>query len=183
MIESKISSVQLTSVDPSSQTVSRSGRRYSRSLMRQYWRVSVTWVKMKNREAQALYAKLVSMQGMHGESVLSLPLVGEHPALSGTIAVDGVAMAGESKITINGFEGAFSVGGVFNFSGHNKLYMVVEHQGGLLTFAPPLRKAVNNDTINYAAPTIKLHRTKEDMGWKQDRVNSQLTDEFEEVLE
>jgi hypothetical protein len=183
MIQSRISSVELKSIDPSMQTVSRSGLRYTRSLMRQYWRISVTWVKMKNSEAQALYAKLVSMQGMHGSDVLSLPLVSEHPAVSGTVSVIGSVEAGAKMAPLSGGSGALSPGGVFNFSGHSKLYMVVVQDGEALHFTPPLRKALNADTINYAAPTVRVYRTKQDIGWKQQRVNSQLTDEFEEDLE
>lgn len=183
MIEGKISSIELKSIDPSMQTVSRSGVRYTRSLMRQYWRINVTWVKMKNSEAQALYAKLAAMSGMHGTDAIRLPLLSEHPNLSGTVSVIGAVPAGAKKVSISGDTGAFSVGGVFNFSGHSKLYMVVEQEADELHFMPPLRKPVNGDTINYSAPTVRVYRTKQDVGWKQQRVNGQLTDEFEEDLD
>jgi hypothetical protein len=183
MIQKKISTIELKSIDPSMQTMSRSGKRYTRSLMRQYWRISVTWVKMKNRDAQELYAHLVDMQGSHGTSSLSLPLAGEHPNVSGTAAVIGTVLAGAKMVSTAGATGSFTVGGVFNFSGHSKLYMVVSQDGGALSFTPPLRKSVNNDTINYSTPTVQVYRTKQDTAWKQQRINSQLTDEFEEELD
>lgn len=183
MISSRIDSVELTSVDPASATTSRSGVRYSRSLNRQYWRLSVTWVKMKNREAQALYAQLAALRGEHGTTAISIPLVNEHPYFSGPARVSGVAEAGKNQVLLSGHSGSLTPGGTFNFSGHSKLYMVVSQDDGVLTFIPSLRKTVIADTLNYSSPTARVHRTKETTAWKQARVNSQITDEFEEALE
>lgn len=183
MISSKIDSVELTSVDPSSSATSRSGVRYSRSLKRQYWRISVTWVKMKNREVQALYAQLVALEGEHGTAAINIPLVNEHPSFGGSARVLGTVEAGKRQVSLVGHTGSLTPGGTFNFSGHSKLYMVVSQENELLTFTPSLRRAVAADSINYASPTVQVYRTKETTAWKQARVNSQITDEFEEALE
>ena len=183
MIDHKISKIDLTSVDPSISMESRSGLEFSKSLKKQRWKAAVTWVTMKNDTAKSLFADLVAMQGKHGQGALRLPLLNQHPNMSGTITTDGQWPAGATQIYISGFNGEFSRGGTFNIAGHSKLYMIVSQTENVINFAPALRKTVNNAEINYTTPTLAVRKNSDDTPWNMVRVNGQLNSEFIEVLD
>jgi hypothetical protein len=76
---------------------------------------------------------------------------------SGVISVNGAVSAGATSCSIDGManstNGIFKAGDYFRFTGQNKVYMVmtdVNSNGsgaGTLTFEPPLRTAVSDNTI------------------------------------
>lgn len=183
MIIDKISKIDLTSVDPSVDSESRSGLVFSKSLMRQRWKATVTWVTMRNASARALFAQLAAMRGTHGTAEISLPLVNEHPNLTGDIVTDGTWPAGSIQLYIAGYTGEFTVGGTFNIAGHSKLYMIVNQTENVIDIVPPLRKTVTDAAINYTSPTLKVRKTSADTAWNIVRVNGQLNSEFIEDLD
>jgi hypothetical protein len=76
---------------------------------------------------------------------------------SGVISVNGAVSAGATSCSIDGManstSGVFKAGDYFRFTGQNKVYMVmadVNSNGsgaGTLTFEPPLRSALSDNTV------------------------------------
>jgi hypothetical protein len=76
---------------------------------------------------------------------------------SGVISVNGSVSAGATSCSIDGMAnnttGVFKAGDYFRFTGQNKVYMVVADVNsngsgaGTLTFEPPLRTALSDNTI------------------------------------
>lgn len=182
IIKDSIKAIELTSQETNAVTESRSGVRYVRSLSAQRWLVNVEWVPMANNKARALFAQLAALGGQRGVVSIVPPIADQHPNASAYLSVNGTVALGSDAIPIIG-SGELSEGGVINFAGHSKAYMVVNHSAGTLTIAPPLRKSVSYDQIIHQDPVIRCMPSGDDVRWQQKRVNSELNLDFEEVLD
>lgn len=182
IIKDSIKAIELTSQAANAVTESRSGVRYVRSLNAQRWLVNVEWVPMANNKAMALFAQLASLGGQRGVVSIIPPIADQHPNASGYLSVSGTVAAGNDTLQTTG-AGELSEGGVINFAGHSKAYMVVSHSAGTLTIAPPLRKQVSYDQVIHQDPVIRCMPSGDDVRWQQKRVNSELNLDFEEVLD
>lgn len=182
IIKDSIKAIELTSQEANSVSESRSGVRYVRNMNAHRWLVNVEWVPMANSKARILFAKLAGLGGQRGEVNIIPPLVDQHPNVSSYLTVSGTVQAGEETLSLDG-TGQLSEGGIINFSGHSKAYMVVSHEGNLLTITPSLRKTVSYDQVVYQDPVIRCTPSSDDTRWQQKRVNSDLSMDFEEVLD
>lgn len=182
IIKDSIKSIELTSQSPTAVTESRSGVRYVRNINAHRWLVSVEWVPMANAKFKALFAQLSALRGQTGEVSIIPPFADQHPNVSGYLSVTGTVAAGADIIPVTG-SGALSAGGIINFGGHSKAYMVVSHSNGMLTIVPSLRKSVSYDQVIHQDPVIRCMPSSDDVRWQQKRVNSDLSLDFDEVLD
>lgn len=180
--QDKIKGMDFSSVDPSIEMRSRSGVRFSQSRQAQAFEVSVSWSPMPNQDIKALNAALISLRGQVGALRLSVPLLNRHVNASGEWLCNATA-PGSNAVVMVTYYGTLTVGSVVNFAGHDKLYMITSQENETVTFAPPLRRAITeNSILNYSAPTLLCVRKNDSLTSTFTRKNSALKDTFEEVL-
>ena len=139
-------------------TTTASGRRQARQIDGQKFRLRVRFPVMTRAEFAPINA-FIMKQRSQMESFQYVPPTIEDSlgVASGVISVNGSISAGATSCSIDGManstNGIFKAGDYFRFTGQNKVYMVmadVNSNGsgaGTLTFEPPLRTAVSDNTI------------------------------------
>jgi len=139
-------------------TTTASGRRQARQIDGQKFRLRVRFPVMTRAEFAPINA-FIMKQRSQMESFQYVPPTIEDSlgVASGVISVNGAVSAGATSCSIDGManstNGIFKAGDYFRFTGQNKVYMVmadVNSNGsgaGTLTFEPPLRTAVSDNTI------------------------------------
>lgn len=136
-----IQAIELTSNQPSVQTQSISGRRQVRSFASQFYSAKITLPPMTETDVRKVYAFLVRQQGAK-ETFTIAPANLKN--VTGTQSASEPVQAGttgDSSIDIDSGFGKFKMGDMIKFSGHSKVYMITEDQGGASTtinFEPPL---------------------------------------------
>ena len=139
-------------------TTTASGRRQARQIDGQKFRLRIRFPVMTRAEFAPINA-FIMKQRSQMESFQYVPPTIEDSlgVASGVISVNGAVSAGATSCSIDGManstNGIFKAGDYFRFTGQNKVYMVmadVNSNGsgaGTLTFEPPLRTAVSDNTI------------------------------------
>jgi hypothetical protein len=139
-------------------TTTASGRRQARQIDGQKFRLRVRFPVMTRAEFAPINA-FIMKQRSQMESFQYVPPTIEDSlgVASGVISVNGAVSAGATSCSIDGManstNGIFKAGDYFRFTGQNKVYMVmadVNSNGsgaGTLTFEPPLRTAVSDNTV------------------------------------
>ena len=112
------------------QSISQSGKRYSRVLGGHLWRLSITLPELTRREGQLLYSFLLSQRGTHDTFTILVngfrtPIgnnAGQSPTYSG--------YTNDNKITAANFgssiQDAVVAGDLFTIAGSEKVYMITE---------------------------------------------------------
>lgn len=182
LYQDSIKSMEFKSIDPATVMRSRSGVRFVQSNNKQAFEVVVNWVSLPNQDAAALNAALVGLRGQLTPISLAVPVLNRHANASGDW-LTAAHNAGESQVNMGLWAGALTVGGVFNFDGASKLYMVTAQVNGVVSFTPPLRQAIGvNTRLIYSNPLLYCARKDDTFSFKMTRKNSTLKDTFEEVL-
>ena len=135
-----------------------SGRRQARQIDGQRFRITISFPPMTRTEFAPINAFIMKQRSQLESFTYSPPTVSTTLGLAtGVIRNDGIVSAGATTCTIDGMAnsttGVFKAGDYFRFTGQTKVYMIVADVSsngsgsGTLTFEPPLRTAVADNTI------------------------------------
>jgi hypothetical protein len=139
-------------------TTTASGRRQARQIDGQKFRLRIRFPVMTRAEFAPINAFIMKQRSQIESFQYVPPTIDDSLGVaSGVISVNGAISAGATSCSIDGManstNGIFKAGDYFRFTGQNKVYMVmadVNSNGsgaGTLTFEPPLRTAVSDNTI------------------------------------
>jgi hypothetical protein len=152
------SSVSISTNQNTIVTTTASGRRQSRQIDGQRFKLRVTFPVMTRTEFAPIFAFIVKQRSQIESFTFTPPTLDDSLGVaSGVIRVNGAILAGVTSVAIDGManstSGVFKAGDFFRFTGQNKVYMVmadVSSNGsgqGTLTFEPPLRTGVSDNAI------------------------------------
>ena len=138
-------------------SVTTSGRIQTRQIDGQKFTLTLSYPPMTRQNFAPIKAFIMKQRSRLNTFTIIPPVVSNAQGVaSGTISVDGSVSAGATTCTIDGMtvstNGILKAGDYFRFSGADKVYMAVEDLdadgtgSGTLTFEPPLRTAVTDDT-------------------------------------
>jgi hypothetical protein len=152
------SSVSISTNQNTIVTTTASGRRQSRQIDGQRFKLRVSFPIMTRTQFAPILAFIVKQRSQIESFTFTPPTLDDSLGVaSGTIRVNGAILAGVTSVAIDGManstSGVFKAGDYFRFTGQNKVYMVmadVSSNGsgqGTLTFEPPLRTNVSDNAI------------------------------------
>ena len=152
------SSVAITSEQMTIVSTTTSGRRQARQIDGQKFKLTARFPVMTRAEFAPIKAFIMKQRSQLNSFTFIPPTVSDSQgSASGTISVNGALTAGTTTATIDGMatstNGILKAGDYFRFTGQEKVYMAVEDLDsngsgeGTLTFEPPLRSAVTDNTI------------------------------------
>ena len=138
-------------------SVTTSGRVQTRQIDGQKFTLTLSYPPMTRQNFAPIKAFIMKQRARLNTFTIIPPVISNAQGVaSGTISVDGSVSAGATTCTIDGMtvstNGILKAGDYFRFSGADKVYMAVEDLdadgtgSGTLTFEPPLRTAVTDDT-------------------------------------
>ena len=138
-------------------SVTTSGRVQTRQIDGKKFILTLSYPPMTRQNFAPIKAFIMKQRSRLNTFTIIPPVVSNAQGVaSGTISVDGSVSAGATTCTIDGMtvstNGILKAGDYFRFSGADKVYMAVEDLdadgtgSGTLTFEPPLRTAVTDDT-------------------------------------
>jgi hypothetical protein len=138
-------------------SVTTSGRVQTRQIDGQKFTLTLSYPPMTRQNFAPIKAFIMKQRSRLNTFTIIPPVISNAQGVaSGTISVDGSVSAGATTCTIDGMtvstNGILKAGDYFRFSGADKVYMAVEDLdadgsgSGTLTFEPPLRTAVIDDT-------------------------------------
>lgn len=151
-------SVSITSQQNTIVSTTASGRRQARQIDGQRFKMTLTFPVMTRSEFAPILA-FIMKQRSQLESFQYTPatMASTNGVATGVIRVNGAISAGATSCLLKGMAnsttGVFKAGDFFRFTGQNKVYMCVADVSsngsgtGTLTFEPPLRTAVSDNTI------------------------------------
>jgi hypothetical protein len=139
-------------------TTTASGRRQARQIDGQRFKLRVRFPVMTRAEFAPINAFIMKQRSQMESFQYVPPTIDDSLGVaSGVISVNGAVSAGATSCSIDGManstSGVFKAGDYFRFTGQNKVYMVmadVNSNGsgaGTLTFEPPLRSALSDNTV------------------------------------
>jgi hypothetical protein len=138
-------------------SITTSGRKQARQIDGQRFAITLQFPNMTRAEFAPIQA-FVMKQRSQLESFTVVPPTVKNAlgVATGTISVNGALTAGTTTASIDNMtvstNGILKAGDYFRFTGQDKVYMAVEdldsdgYGEGTLTFEPPLRSNVNDDT-------------------------------------
>ena len=152
------SSASISSQQNTIVSITTSGRRQARQIDGQRFRMTISFPPMSRAEFAPINAFIMKQRSQLESFTYSPPTVSTTLGLAtGVIRNDGIVSAGATTCTIDGMAnsttGVFKAGDYFRFTGQTKVYMIVADVSsngsgsGTLTFEPPLRTAVADNTI------------------------------------
>jgi hypothetical protein len=152
------SSASISSQQNTIVSTTTSGRRQARQIDGQRFRMTISFPPMSRAEFAPINAFIMKQRSQLESFTYSPPTVSTTLGVAtGVIRNDGIVSAGATTCTIDGMAnsttGVFKAGDYFRFTGQTKVYMIVADVSsngsgsGTLTFEPPLRTAVADNTI------------------------------------
>jgi hypothetical protein len=138
-------------------SVTTSGRVQTRQIDGQKFTLTLSYPPMTRQNFAPIKAFIMKQRARLNTFTIIPPVISNAQGVAtGTISVDGAISAGATTCTIDGMTSStneiLKAGDYFRFSGADKVYMAVEDLdadgsgSGTLTFEPPLRTAVTDDT-------------------------------------
>jgi len=135
-----------------------SGRRQARQIDGQRFRITVRFPAMSRTEFAPILAFIMKQRSQLESFQYTPPTLDDSLGVaSGVISVNGAISAGVTSVAIDGManntSGVFKAGDFFRFTGQSKVYMCVADVNsngsgqGTLTFEPPLRSNVADNTV------------------------------------
>ncbi len=139
-------------------TTTASGRRQARQIDGQRFRLRIRFPVMTRAEFAPINAFIMKQRSQMESFQYVPPTIDDSLGVaSGIISVNGAVSAGATSCSIDGManstNGIFKAGDYFRFTGQNKVYMIVADVNsngsgaGTLTFEPPLRANVADNTV------------------------------------
>ena len=152
------SSVSISTNQNTIVTTTASGRRQSRQIDGQRFKLRVKFPIMTRTQFAPIFAFIVKQRSQIESFTFTPPTLDDSLGVAtGTIRVNGAILAGVTSVAIDGManstSGVFKAGDLFRFTGQTKVYMVmadVSSNGsgqGTLTFEPPLRANVADNAV------------------------------------
>ena len=150
-------SVAISSEQNTIVSTTTSGRRQARQIDGQKFRLRVAFPPMTRTEFSPINAFIMKQRSQLESFTYSPPTISTPLGVaSGVILVNGAITAGATSCSIDGMAnsttGVFKAGDYFRFTGQSKVYMIVSDVSsngsgqGTLTFEPPLRSNVSDNT-------------------------------------
>lgn len=138
-------------------SVTTSGRVQTRQIDGQKFTITLDYPPMTRSNFAPIKAFLMKQRSRLNTFTVIPPIISNAQGVAtGTISVNGAITSGATTCTIDGMtlstNGILKAGDYFRFTGQNKVYMAVEDLdadgtgSGTLTFEPPLRADVSDDT-------------------------------------
>ena len=138
-------------------SVTTSGRKQARQIDGQRFAITLQFPAMARSEFAPIKAFVMKQRSQLNNFTVIPPIVSNAQGVaSTTISTDASISAGATTCTVDGMtistNGILKAGDYFRFTGQTKVYMAVEDLNadgsgeGTLTFEPPLRTAVTDDT-------------------------------------
>lgn len=138
-------------------SVTTSGRVQTRQIDGQKFTLTLSYPPMTRQNFAPIKAFIMKQRARLNTFTIIAPVISNAQGVAtGTISVDGAISAGATTCTIDGMtlstNGILKAGDYFRFTGQDKVYMAVEDLdadgtgSGTLTFEPPLRTAVTDNT-------------------------------------
>ena len=151
-------SANITSQQDTIVSVTTSGRKQARQIDGQKFAITLQFPTMTRAEFAPIQAFVMKQRSQLENFTFIPPTEGNAQGVaSGTISVNGALTAGTTTASIDGMttstNGILKAGDYFRFTGQQKVYMAVEDLDsdgtgeGTLTFEPPLRSAVADNTV------------------------------------
>ena len=139
-------------------SVTTSGRKQARQIDGQRFAITLDFPPMTRAEFAPIKAFIMKQRSQLNNFTVIPPIVSDAQGVaSTTISTDASISAGANTCTVDGMtvstNGILKAGDYFRFSGQEKVYMAVEDLNadgsgeGTLTFEPPLRSDVTDNTI------------------------------------
>ncbi len=139
-------------------SVTTSGRKQARQIDGQRFAITLDFPPMTRAEFAPIKAFIMKQRSQLNNFTVIPPIVSDAQGVaSTTISTDASISAGATTCTVDGMttstNGILKAGDYFRFTGQNKVYMAVEDLNadgsgeGTLTFEPPLRSDVTDNTI------------------------------------
>lgn len=137
-----------------------SGKMFAVQVDGQRWKFSATYPPMSRQQFAPVYAFIIKQRSQKETFTIVPPVISNAQGHEvNNVAVNGVHSAGDTTIDLDGHHnnssGAFLAGDLIKFSGHDKVYMVVEDvnpvaNASTMTIEPPLRSDLaDNETLVY----------------------------------
>ena len=137
-----------------------SGKMFAVQVDGQRWKFSATYPPMSRHQFAPVYAFILKQRSQKETFTIVPPVISNAQGHEvNNVAVNGVHSAGDTTIDLDGHHnnssGAFLAGDLIKFSGHDKVYMVVEDvnpvaNASTMTIEPPLRSDLaDNETLIY----------------------------------
>ena len=139
-------------------SVTTSGRKQARQIDGQRFAITLDFPPMTRAEFAPIKAFIMKQRSQLNNFTVIPPIVSDAQGVaSTTISTDASISAGATTCTVDGMttstNGILKAGDYFRFTGQEKVYMAVEDLNadgsgeGTLTFEPPLRSDVTDNTI------------------------------------
>ena len=139
-------------------SVTTSGRKQARQIDGQRFSITLDFPPMTRSEFAPIKAFVMKQRSQLNNFTVIPPIVSNAQGVaSTTISTDASISAGATTCTVDGMtistNGILKAGDYFRFTGQTKVYMAVEDLNadgsgeGTLTFEPPLRTLVANNTV------------------------------------
>jgi hypothetical protein len=139
-------------------TKTTSGRVQTRQIDGQKFTIKLSFPPMSRANFAPIKAFIMKQRSRLNTFTIIPPVISNAQGVAtGTISVNGAISAGVTTCTIDGMatstNGILKAGDYVKFASHEKVYMAVEDLdadgsgSGTLTFEPPLREDVANDTV------------------------------------
>ena len=139
-------------------TKTTSGRVQTRQIDGQKFTIKLSFPPMSRANFAPIKAFIMKQRSRLNTFTIIPPVISNAQGVAtGTISVNGAISAGVTTCTIDGMatstNGILKAGDYIKFASHEKVYMAVEDLdadgsgSGTLTFEPPLREDVANDTV------------------------------------
>ena len=152
------SSVAISSNQNTIVTTTASGRRQARQIDGQKFKLTARFPVMTRAEFAPIKAFIMKQRSQLNSFTFIPPTVSDSQGVASTIiSTNASVSAGAITCTVDNMtistNGIFKAGDYFRFTGQEKVYMAVADLNadgsgvGTLTFEPPLRIAVTDDTI------------------------------------
>ena len=150
-------SANITSQQDTIVSVTTSGRKQARQIDGQRFAITLAFPPMTRSEFAPIKAFVMKQRSQLENFTLIPPTEGNAQGVASTvISTNASVSAGATTCTVDGMttstNGILKAGDYFRFTGQDKVYMAVEdldsdgYGEGTLTFEPPLRSNVNDDT-------------------------------------
>lgn len=152
------SSANIRSLQKTIVSVTTSGRKQARQIDGQRFAITLDFPPMTRSEFAPIKAFIMKQRSQLNVFTVIPPIVSDAQGVaSTTISTNASISAGATTCTVDGMtistNGILKAGDYFRFTGQEKVYMAVDDLDsdgsgeGTLTFEPPLRTAVTDNTV------------------------------------
>lgn len=155
--------IEITSWQPSRQSVTHSLKRQVRASGAQRFHIKIKLPIMKRAQAAPIISYIESLKGQYLTFSYTPPIHSEplNP-ITGDIALSGDYSVGVTGVSHTGGSDALSPGDYFTFAGHDKVYIVTNSTATSTYFSPELTEPVSSgELITYSGVKFSVAMAKD----------------------